>query len=120
MSYKFMCGTAQVLSQLCQMRREWGLHISHVPVAGIGPYELSRAVPFLAEDDAIDFWNQESALLFFTSEDSVLEHLRQVKCDSSPRDPDSYDGPAVVRAVACSPLGVIMDVVGPAVGPSEI
>lgn len=120
MSYEFVCGPGQVLAELCQLRREWGLHIRHVPVAGIGPYELSQAVPFLSEEDAIDFWNEENALLFFTSEDAVLHHLRQVKCDGGPTSLGTYDGPATVRAVACSPLGVIMDAVGPRVGPSEL
>lgn len=108
--YKLLSGYDKVLAALCQSKNCWGIYISHVFSAGIGPHELARAAPFLEEGQAMDFWHYESGYLLFDSEEQMLLHYNQVKGDDGPTRSNPYDGPASIFAVTCNPSGELMDV----------
>ena len=108
-SYSMLSSHAAVLQELCRLRGAWGLYLSHVPSAGIGPYELARAVPFLDEAEASSLWHNDRAWLFFPDEAGLLDAFRQVVGDDGPTDLNDYDGPARVYALTCSPASDLLD-----------
>lgn len=108
-SYSMLSSHAAVLQELCRLRGSWGLYLSHVPSAGIGPYELARAVPFLDEAEVNSLWHNDRVWLFFSDEAGLLGAFRQVVGDDGPTALNNYDGPACVYAVTCSPAGDLLD-----------
>lgn len=106
--FVMLSDASTVLQELCRLRGAWGLYLSHVPSAGIGPYELHRAVPFLDEAEALKLWHSDRAWLFFDSEAAMTEAFGQVVGDDGPTGSNDYDGPARVYAITCAPTGDLL------------
>ncbi len=103
MVMKFISGYDSVLSALCIHYQKYGIFASY-QATGCSLNELQEAVPFVKEQELMDFWHNGEAYFFFDSMKEMQDHFNQIIGEDSDRE----DIEAIVFAVSCDPFGNLL------------
>lgn len=98
-----------VLSELCILKKKWGIYLSF-SFSQAEPYEeLLKAAPYLEKfPEGDQLFMDDFLFIFFYDEQSMRNIYLQTVGDDGPTKLNSYDGPARVYALTCNPQGVLL------------
>ena len=102
---------SDLLCALCRAHRKWGIYISFDCDQEMA--EVLKAAPYLAELDVgsrIDLFVCGFGYFLLDSEEECYKHYNQTVGDDGPTKTNSYNGPAKVYALTCSPNGILLSV----------
>jgi len=100
--------SSDILSDICSSKKLWGIYASHCFFEE--PHtEINKAIPFLSEKEAIDFWHKGFIYMLFDTWAEMDYYYKSIVGDDGPTETNPYNGIVKVYALSCDKCGQLMN-----------
>lgn len=107
MSRTVLSNVHEILSELCRLRKQWGIFLYCAVDQEVSLQDIQKAAPWFSDDLAAYFALDSGAYVFFDSQMEMDAAYYRTVGDDGPSPSNPYDGPAKVYALTCSPTGTL-------------